>query len=320
MAFNLVYEGDLLLQELEKKIVDVVEKILPCVVSVSTTTLARIDLFRVAPIQGQGSGVIFDKDGIIVTNAHVVKNASKVEVRFTSGEKLEAKVIGRVPGQDIAFLKVDAKNLPAIKIGNSSSLKVGQFAIAIGNPLGLGESVTFGLISALNRTIVAQNAQLEGLIQTTAEINPGNSGGALVNTSGELIGIPTAVIPYSQGIGFAIEIDSIKGVLEEFSESGSISTPWLGIVGYSIDRRIANYYRLPVDKGALVLDVPAGPAKSAGIRKGDIITAIDGEEVNSIQLLTQKIVKRRIDDEVKITLVRNTDLLEIMIRLCKAPK
>lgn len=309
-----------MLQELEKKFVEVVKDVLPSVVSVSTTALARIDLFRVAPVQGQGSGVIIDKDGIIVTNAHVVKNARKVEVRLHDGSMLPAKILGRMRGQDIAFLKVESNNLDPITIGSSSDLKVGQFAIAVGNPLGLGESVTFGMVSALNRTIAAQNAQLEGLIQTTAEINPGNSGGALVNSNGELIGIPTAVIPFSQGIGFAIAIDSLKGVFEEFSDTGSISTPWLGVVGYSIDKRIANYYNLPVEKGALILQVPSGPAKSAGLKQGDIIVSLDNEEIVSIQLLTQKISKRRIGDLVELSIIRNRTKQTISVKLGKAPE
>ncbi len=307
-------------QGLEKNLVEVVDDILPCVVSVSTTVLARVDLFRVQPVQGQGSGVIFDADGILVTNGHVVKNATAVEVQLHDGKKLKAKVLGKMRGQDIAFLQVDKDpDLEAIKIGDSSSLKVGQFALAIGNPLGLGKSVTFGMISALNRTISAGNMQLEGLIQTTADINPGNSGGALVNTQGELIGINTAVIQHSQGLGFAIAIDSIKGVLDEFQETKTISTPWMGVVGYTIDKKLATYYNLSVEKGALLLEVPKGPAKTAGLLVGDIIIGLDDEEVSSVQLLTQKIVMRRIGDEVKITYLRKGKKSEMKITLGKAP-
>ncbi|NHJ41235.1 MAG: PDZ domain-containing protein [Asgard group archaeon] len=309
-----------MLQELEQKIVDVVEKVMPCVVSVSTTTLARIDMFRVAPLQGQGSGVIVDEKGIIITNAHVVKNARKVEIQLHKGKNLPAKVLGQLRGQDIAILQVEPdKNLKAITIGESSDLKVGQFAIAIGNPLGLGESVTFGMISALNRTISARNAQLEGLIQTTAEINPGNSGGALVNTNGELVGIPTAVIPYSQGIGFAIAIDTIKGLLEEFQKTGSITTPWLGVVGATIDKKMAEYYKLPVDTGAIIVDVPIGPARKAGIKPGDIIVAVNNEEINSIQVLTKKIVKQSVGDELKLSIVRENQRFDLYIKLESAP-
>ncbi|MHA1555362.1 MAG: S1C family serine protease [Candidatus Heimdallarchaeota archaeon] len=305
---------------LEKNMVEVVDDVLPCVVSVSTTVLARVDLFKVQPVQGQGSGVIFDEDGIIVTNGHVVKNATAVEVQLHGGKRLKAKVLGKMRGQDIAFLQVDKDSeLEAIKIGDSSSLKVGQFALAIGNPLGLGKSVTFGMISALNRTISAEKMQLEGLIQTTADINPGNSGGALVNTQGELIGINTAVIQHSQGLGFAIAIDSIKGVLEEFRDTKTISTPWMGVVGYTIDKKLATYYKLPVEKGALLLDIPKGPAKEAGLIIGDIIVGLNDEEIISVQILTQKIVKRRIGDEVKITYYRKGKKSDMKITLGKAP-
>jgi S1-C subfamily serine protease len=309
-----------MLQDLEQKIVDVVEKVMPCVVSVSTTTIARVDMFRVAPLQGLGSGVIVDERGIIITNAHVVKNTREVKIQLHNGKELPAKVLGQLRGQDIAILQVEPdEDLKAITIGESSDLKVGQFAIAIGNPLGLGESVTFGMISAINRTIRARNTQLEGLIQTTAEINPGNSGGALVDTNGELVGIPTAVIQYSQGIGFAIAIDTIKGLLEEFQKTGSITTPWLGIVGATIDKKMAQYYGLPVDTGAIIVDVPSGPARKAGIKPGDIIVAIDNEEVKSIQVLTKKIVKHNIGDELKLSVVRNTQRFDLFIKLESAP-
>ncbi|MBN1328294.1 MAG: trypsin-like peptidase domain-containing protein [Candidatus Heimdallarchaeota archaeon] len=309
-----------MLGKLEQTIVDVVDNILPSVVSVSTTVLARIDLFNIAPIQGQGSGIIIDEEGLILTNAHVVKKAQKVEVQLHNGKKLEAEVLGSLREQDIAILKVPKdKNLKAIKLGESRSLKVGQFAIAVGNALGLGVSVTFGLVSALNRTISTQVIQLEGLIQTTADINPGNSGGALLNTTGELIGIPTAVIQYSQGMGFAIAVDSIKGVLEEFRRTGKISTPWLGVIGYTIDSKLANYYKLAKDKGALILEVPNGPAKKAGIIQGDIIVEFNGEDVDSIQMLTQKISKLRIGDEITLKILRESKIFSFTLNLDKAP-
>lgn len=307
------------LGKLESKIVAVVEDVLPSVVSVYTTVLTRIDLFRVAPMQGMGSGVIVEEDGIIITNAHVVRKAQKIGLQLHGGKKMDAKILGMMKGLDIAILKVNETDLDPITIGESNTLKVGQFAIAVGNPLGLGESVTFGLVSALNRTISAQNAMLEGLIQTTAEINPGNSGGALVNTNAELIGIPTAVIPFSQGIGFAIAIDSVRGLLEEFRETGKVSTPWIGITGYTINPRIANYYQLTQDKGALIIQVPNGPAKKAGIKPNDIIVGVNDEEINSIQLLIQKIVKRRIGEEVKIKYIRNGRTFETYVKLSKAP-
>ena len=307
------------LDKLEEKFVAVVEDVLPSVVSVYTTVLTRIDLFRVAPVQGMGSGVIVEEDGIIITNAHVVRKAQKVGLQLHGGKKLDGKILGMIRGLDIAVLKVDEKDLDPITIGNSSTLKVGQFAIAVGNPLGLGESVTFGLVSALNRSISAQNAQLEDLIQTTAEINPGNSGGALVDTNAELIGIPTAVIPFSQGIGFAIAIDSVKGLLEEFRKTGTVSTPWIGITGYTIDPRIANYYQLSHDKGALIIQVPAGPSKKAGIKPGDIVVGLNDEEINSIQILIQKVVKRRIGEEVKVKYIRNGREFETYVKLGKAP-
>ncbi|MFX1511851.1 MAG: S1C family serine protease, partial [Promethearchaeota archaeon] len=185
-----------MLQELEKTIVEVVEKVVPSVVSVSTTRLARINLKRAVPLQGQGSGVILSSDnGYIVTNAHVVRGARHVDVMLHDGRSFHASVVGDSVTRDLATLKIEADELNPIELGNSSTLKVGQFAIAIGNPLGLGTTVTFGMVSAIDRTISRRNLFLEGLIQTSAQINPGNSGGALVDTNAKLIGIPTAVIP-----------------------------------------------------------------------------------------------------------------------------
>jgi S1-C subfamily serine protease len=309
-----------LLQELEKKIVDVVQEVLPCVVSVSTITLRPIDMFRAVPLQGQGSGVIVDEKGIIITNAHVVQNAQEVQIQLHGGKKLPAKVLGKLRGLDIAILHVEPdKDLKAITIGDSDSLKVGQFAIAIGNPLGLGESVTFGMISAINRSIRARNIQMEGLIQTTADINPGNSGGALVNTNGELVGIPSAVIQYSQGIGFAIAIDSVKGLLEEFQKTGTITTPWLGIAGATLDKKMAEYYKLPVDTGVLIANLYSGPAKKAGLQKEDIIVAVNNDAVKSIQELTKIILKHNIGDELKLTVIRGQQRFDMYIKLASAP-
>ncbi|NHJ87564.1 MAG: PDZ domain-containing protein [Asgard group archaeon] len=309
-----------MLSKLEQMIIDVVEDVMPSVVSVSTTVLARVDLFSLKPIQGVGSGIIVDEKGVILTNSHVIRGAQEIKIHLQDGRDFNANLLGQLSEQDIAILQIEGvTDLKAIKIGNSSDLKVGQFAIAIGNPLGLGKSVTFGLISAINRTISTERVQLEGLIQTTADINPGNSGGALVNTSGELIGVPTAVIQYSQGLGFAIAVDVIKGALEQYKETGTLSSPWLGIIGYTIDKNFAEANKLAVSKGALIIEVPNGPAKNAGIIAGDIITKIDEDIVESIQTLTRHITRHKVGDEVKIKLFRNGKSEEINVKLGKAP-
>jgi serine protease Do len=198
-------------------------------------------------------------------------------------------------------------------------LKVGQFAIAIGNPLGLGSTVTFGMVSAIDRTIQSEQSFLEGLIQTSAQINPGNSGGALVDSEGKLIGVPTAMIPWSQGIGFAIAVNTLKDVFDELVETGTVQTPWMGIVGVTLNRGIASHYRLAVDKGALLLEVPRGPSQRAGLKPGDVIVAIDDNEINGMEGLRKAILRRRVGQKLKIRLFRDRDILEAYIELVSAP-
>ncbi|MFX0196285.1 MAG: S1C family serine protease [Candidatus Hodarchaeota archaeon] len=310
-----------MLLELEKTIVGVVEKVVPSVVSVSTTRLARIDLSRVVPLQGQGSGVILADDGLVVTNFHVVRGAQHVDVTLNNGRSLHATVVGGSAIRDLAVLKINSAtdHLTPIEFGDSKSLKVGQFAIAVGNPLGLGTTVTFGMVSAIDRTIKSREAFLEGLIQTTAQINPGNSGGALVDTEARLIGIPTAMIPWSQGIGFAIAIDGVKNVFDELVETGTIRTPWMGVVGVTLNRGIAAHYRLPVDKGALIVQVPRGPALRAGLKPGDVIVTVDGKKVTTMEALRSRIMRKKVGDNIKLRFNRGQKVLEVNLKLQEAP-
>jgi len=309
-----------MLDDLEQQFVNVVEQIVPCVVSVSTTRLARTQLSRVVPVQGQGSGVILTDTGYIVTNAHVIEGARDVEVTLHDGQTYKAVVVGESKVRDLAILKIEAENLKPIEMGDSNALKVGQFAIAIGNPLGLGSTVTFGMVSAVDRTIQSQQTFLEGLIQTSAQINPGNSGGALVDSHGSLIGVPTAMIPWSQGIGFAIAVNTLKGVFDELVETGTVRTPWMGIVGVTLNRGIAEHYKLAVDKGALLLEVPRGPSKSAGLQPGDVIVAIDDEAIQGMDDLRRRIIRGRVGTKIKVTIRRNHDTLEAYIELTQAPQ
>lgn len=306
--------------ELEKRIVEVVQRVVPCVVSVSTTLLARTQLSNIVPVEGQGSGVILTDSGFIATNAHVVEGARDVEVTLYNGQTFKAVVVGESKTRDLAILKIEAKGLVPIEMGNSSSLKVGQFAIAVGNPLGLGSSVTLGMVSAVDRTIQGEGSFLEGLIQTSAQINPGNSGGALVDSTGKLIGVPTAMIPWSQGIGFAIGVDALKDVYDELIETGTVRTPWMGIVGVSLNKGIASHYGLAVDKGALLLEVLRGPSRAAGLRPGDVIVAIDEVEVKSMEDLRKKVVRGKVGQKLRVRLFRDREILETYIQLISAPQ
>jgi serine protease Do len=306
--------------DLEHQLVAVVERVVPCVVSVSTTRLARTQLSSVVPVQGQGSGVILSDTGFIVSNAHVVEGARDVEVTLHDGRTFKAVVVGESKTRDLAILKIEATGLVPIEMGDSGSLKVGQFAIAIGNPLGLGSSVTFGMVSAVDRTIQSQQSFLEGLIQTSAQINPGNSGGALVDSEGKLIGVPTAMIPWSQGIGFAIAVNSLKDIYEELIETGTVRTPWMGIVGVTLNKGIATHYNLAVDRGALILEVPRGPSKVAYLRPNDVIVAIDEVEIGGMEDLRKKVLRGKIGQKLRIRFFRDREVLETYVELTTAPE
>jgi S1-C subfamily serine protease len=309
-----------MLLDLEKKLVEVVEEVVPSVVSVSTTKLTRTQLSRVVPVKGQGSGVILTDEGFIVTNAHVVEGARDVDVTLHDGRTFKAVVVGESKVRDLAILKIDAEGLNPLEMGDSGSLRVGQFAIAVGSPLGLGSTVTFGMVSAVDRTIQSQRSFLEGLIQTSAQINPGNSGGALVDSEGKLIGVPTAMIPWSQGIGFAIPVDTLKGVFDELVETGTVQTPWMGIVGVTLNKGIASHYDLHVEKGSLLVEVPRGPSKSMGLESGDVIVAIDDEEISGMEDLRRRIMKCRVGTKLRVRFQRAADVFEVYVELMAAPE
>lgn len=286
-------------------------------------------LFRIFPIEGVGSGIIIDSQGHILTNYHVVDHARRLKVTLHDGRTFNAKVIGTDKLTDLAVLKIelnsksfdDSNNndndtdyhdnksmtsVPFAKLGDSDILKVGQIVIAVGNPFGLtgGPTVTTGIISSINRNIEFEDGVLE-LVQTDAAINPGNSGGPLVNTSGEVVAINTAKIPYAHGIGFAIPVNTAKKVLEELIQYGKVNRPWLGISTIKITGRIARYYRLPTNEGALVVKVEEySPAADAGIRPGDIIEEIDDKRIEEITELSSQIKKKKINEKTLLSVNR----------------
>jgi S1-C subfamily serine protease len=289
----------------EEEVIAAIEKAMPSVVSVGTIRLVRRSLLEVVPLKGVGSGFIMDPDGCILTNSHVVEGSREIEVVLQTGEKLKGVVRGSDPSSDIALIRVAAKDLPQAELGDSDNLKVGQGVIAIGNPLGLagGPTVTTGVISSLNRHIESENLVLENLIQTDAAINPGNSGGPLMDRHGRVIGVNTAIIPFAQGIGFAIPINKAKYIADELREYGEVRRAGLGIVGINLDERIAYQYGLPLSRGALVIGVRGGSAAERyGIRVGDIITDLEGTPIDSINKLQGEISRRKPGEEVQIRL------------------
>ena len=238
----------------------------------------------------------------------MVDKANNLRVTLKDGNIFNGKVIGTDEVSDLAVVKVDpTEALPQAQLGDSGHLRIGQIVIAIGNPFGLtgGPTVTAGIVSALNRSLQFESGALE-LIQTDAAINPGNSGGPLVNTSGEVIGISTAKMPYAQGIGFAVPVNTAKAIMTELIENGRvINRPWIGISAIKITRQLAQYYKLPSNEGVLIAQVePQSPAEDADLRKGDIIEAIDGNKITDPSQMSSNIRKRTINEKIIATINR----------------
>jgi len=263
-------------------------------------------------IAGQGSGFIVDSDGYIITNNHVVQNAQKITVKLLDGRSFSATVVGQDSATDLAVLKVEkARDLPVVTLGDSSKLRVGQWAIAIGNPFGLDHTVTVGIISAIGRSGLAFGGPSEGpiyqdFIQTDASINFGNSGGPLCNIRGEVIGVNAAINPMGQGIGFAIPINLAKNVFKSLIKQGKVVRGWLGVYPQDIDERLQKELELPDREGVLIAGViPSSPAEKIGIREGDVVRAIDGRPIKSANDLMIMVAAMEPGTKVKISLLRD---------------
>ena len=330
----------------------VVKKVLPAVVNVSSSKVSKVptEFFgqlpddpmfrqffgddsnrrfrtpRQAPEQreqGLGSGVVMTQDGYILTNNHVVDGAITVTVTLADKREFKAKVVGTDPKSDIAVLKIDATSLPCITIADSSKVQVGDYALAVGDPFGVGQTVTMGIVSATGRSHLGIE-QYEDFIQTDAPINPGNSGGALVNDRGELIGINTAIIAHgsegNQGIGFAIPANMARNVMEQIVEHGKVTRAYLGIVPQDVTPDIAKQFGEKDARGALVADVSAGsPAQKSGLERGDIILDVNGKPVADSNDLRMTISMMPPDSDAKLKLFRNGSEREISVKLGPMP-
>ncbi|OGH33316.1 MAG: hypothetical protein A3J69_00075 [Candidatus Levybacteria bacterium RIFCSPHIGHO2_02_FULL_42_12] len=328
----------------ESVVIDIVEKVSPSVVTVGIEQkLSDIDPFdpfgvfglprAVKQEQDIGSGFVVSTDGLIVTNKHVTDGNEKYKVITQDGKKYDVARIYRDPSNDIAILKISATGLKMVEMGDSSKVKVGQLVVAVGTPLGeFRGSVTKGIISGLGRGITAGSSfegyveRLDGVIQTDAAINPGNSGGPLVNSSGQVIGINTAVASGAENIGFAIPINVVKEALDNFNKTGGFSRPYIGVVYQMVGRETA--IRIGIPEGAYVREVvDTSPAYKAGIAKGDIITKINGEKVQDTDGgLASVVAKKKVGDEVTVTLWREDSsdskgkTLELKVKLESSPQ
>ncbi|HSB76982.1 MAG TPA: DegQ family serine endoprotease [Terriglobales bacterium] len=325
---------------------DVVKGVLPAVVNISSSRLIKPQGKQLNPFfsdpffqqffggqmpqaqpqreEALGSGVIVTHDGYILTNNHVVDKATEIKVFLSNKQQYPAKVVGTDPNTDIAVLKIQASNLPTVTFGDSSKLQVGDYAIAIGDPFGIGETVTMGIVSATARSQLGIE-NYEDFIQTDASINPGNSGGALINARGELIGINTAILSGrsggNQGIGFAIPINLGRYVMDQILKYGKVTRGWMGIVIQDVSAPVAKAYGVPANQGAIVSDVqPGSPAAKAGLQRGDVITELNGQPVKGSNDLKLKTGEMQPGTTVHLKVVRNGKTQDVPLSLEEQPK
>ncbi len=310
-------------------VVAIAKKVQPSVVNIRIEKVMLVEDFFgpfYEKVKGAGSGVIIREDGYILTNNHVIQDANEIWVTLPSGEDVKGKVVGKDKENDIAIVKVEKDSLPAVEVGTSKGLEVGQLVVAIGNPFGFAHTVTAGVISALNRTVSTPDEEgniitYTDLIQTDAAINPGNSGGALCDSEGKLIGINTLIYSKTggyQGIGFAIPIDTAMSVADQLMKTGKVSHPFIGITGASVTEEIASQHGLPTTQGALVVDVlPGTPAAKVGLRRGDIIIKLDNAEIKSMDDLISETRKRKVGDIVNLIYLRGKERKEVKVRLAE---
>jgi S1-C subfamily serine protease len=321
----------------EQNNISVYRKNIPSVVNVTSRVMAFDFFYGLVPQEGQGSGFIIDKEGHILTNYHVVKDAREVEVTMHNRQKYKATLVGTDPPHDLAVIQIKGHDLVPAVLGDSRGLQVGQKVYAIGNPFGLAGTMTRGIVSSIRPVREPNGATIDDAIQTDAAINPGNSGGPLMNWHGEVIGINTMILSsvgQNSGVGFAIPINTAKAVLNDLMTVGRVRRPALGVVTIPIGPELADEMGLPADYGLLILQVtPGGSADRAGLRGGteraylgnnlimlggDLIVAVDGEKIEDEQDLSQIMNNHRAGDTVKITIYRNKKKLDVTVPLGEA--
>ncbi|WP_324778886.1 Do family serine endopeptidase [Thiobacillus sedimenti] len=277
---------------------------------------------RPREVSNLGSGVIVSPNGYILTNEHVVEAADQIEVALSDGKTVPARVVGADPETDLAVLKIDATNLPAITFAEADSLKVGDWVLAVGNPFGVGQTVTAGIVSALGRTHLGINT-FENFIQTDAAINPGNSGGALVDATGNLVGINSAIYSRtggSQGIGFAIPVSIARQVMEQIIKTGSVTRGWVGVEVQDLSPELAESFSLKNAQGALIAGVlKGGPADAGGVRPGDVLLAVNGRAVSDSASLLNLIAALKPGASADLTVARKQQSLDLKVQVGRRP-
>ena len=324
----------------EQLIANVYERIAPAVVHITSRVTRLSFFFGPVPSEGTGSGFVLDKEGHIVTNYHVIENAESIEVLLSDETQAPATIVGVDPPNDLALVKIDVppEQLSPVELGRSQDLRVGQRAIAIGNPFGLDRTLTAGVISAVGRPLQTEEENvIFDVIQTDAAINPGNSGGPLLDSRGRVIGINTAIRQNAEGIGFAVPVDTLKRVLPPLRERGYYPHPWLGFVGYDISPRLAAALDLPVESGILVAQLyPDGPAAAAGLRGaqeeviignrrilagGDIVVGIDERSIGEWNDLHEYLeLQTQVGDQVVLRVLRAGQEMELELEVGERPQ
>ncbi len=327
----------------ESTVESLYDRAIPAVVQIETTTSSPLQVvpnpfgLQVPKQRGQGSGFFVDNQGHILTNEHVIDQATNVTVMLSDGTQLNARVVGSDRYNDLALLQVDASKVTSaaiLTLGDSSRVRPGQMAIALGSPYGLQGSVTVGIISGVGRSIPGSTERnMTNIIQTDAAINPGNSGGPLMNSSGEVIGINTAIEAAANSVGFAVPIDTAKQLLPELIKGGSVKTAWLGIQGIAMDQELASELKLPADKGVYIVAVmPDSPAQKAGLTAGgrdsqnnpkpggDIITAVDNLPVSKVADMLTYFNGKRPGDSVTLSVIRNGQTVSVPAQLAEWPE
>ncbi|MDO4785838.1 MAG: Do family serine endopeptidase [Fretibacterium sp.] len=276
---------------------------------------------RSVPMKGRGSGFIVSKEGQILTNNHVIDGVDKITVTLSDGKTYSAKVVGKDPTFDLAVIKIDPEqDLPVLPLGDSDTVEVGEWVVAIGNPYGLEHSVTVGVISAKNRSIHARDVNFDGFLQTDAAINPGNSGGPLLNMDGEVVGINTAILPYAQGLGFAVPVNMAKQIMGDLVSYGKVKRGWLGISVQNLTPEIAEAYGVEEKSGVIVGDVFAdSAADKAGLMRGDVVTALNGEKVKDVLWFVNKVRSQAPNSELRMDVLREGKKLTLKARLNERP-
>jgi len=310
-------DDSILLDAYSRTVVSAVARVAPAVVNIDVKQ--RMNHPRgTRELSGNGSGFVITPDGFILTNSHVVHSANSITVNLPDGREFPALLAGDDPDTDLAVIRIDAPQLPYVRLADSEDLRVGQLVVAIGNPLGFQASVTAGVISALGRSMHAQSGRLiDNIIQTDAALNPGNSGGPLVNSAGEVVGVNTAVIRPAQGICFAIASNTAKLVAGWLIRDGRIRRGYIGVAGQNvpIHRRIVRFYGLHLETAVLVVSVEKNsPAERTGLREGDLIVAFNDQPIGSVHHLHKVLVGEQIGVSATLTIIRHTEKLDLSIQ------